>query len=212
MKKKSPHKILHEYFDAQNKNFISHLERQENNFQEHFKILENLFSDNSNNNFNNIEYNLHHQKSILENNIKKENNDFKNQLESQKRKTNKLLSKTNIYIPNNSNNNINNINNNQYRINYIRNRNNINNNEKDKTLEYKKQKAILALPSFQYRYIIKYEKRDEKNCPICLNDFKSEDILIRFSCKEHIFHQTCLLKWLEESNICPMCKKSLNIY
>ena len=98
-------------------------------------------------------------------------------------------------------------------------RNNINRNrslnrnspkkEINRNLEFKKLKAISALPCFQYRYIVKYEKRNEKNCSICLNDFKSEDILIRFSCKEHIFHKSCLLTWLEKSNICPLCKKSL---
>ena len=206
MRKKSPDKILSEYFSAQKSNFINHLQRQDQLFQEHFKLLENLFSDNTN---NNLENNLNYQKSILDNNIKKENNNFKNKVESQKRKTNQLLSKTNAYIPDN-NININNMNHIQQRNNRINNYMN-NNIKKDKVLEFKKQKAISALPCFQYRYIIKYEKRNENNCPICLNDFKPDNMLIRFSCKEHIFHKICLLKWLEESNLCPMCKKSLNI-
>ena len=169
-------------------------------------MLEDLFSDKSNNDSNKIQQKLNCQKNILENNMKKENNNFKNKIEAQKRKTNNLLVRTNVYIPDN-----------QHPVNI---RNNINRNssynnpqrkEIDKNLYFKKQKAISALPSFQYRYIIKYEKRHEKNCPICLNDFKPDDLLIRFSCKEHIFHKKCLLIWLEKSNLCPLCKKSLLI-
>ena len=90
--------------------------------------------------------------------------------------------------------------------------NNSNNNgHKDKILDYKKSKAISALPTFQYKYIIKYEKRNEKVCSICLNEFKEEEILIRFSCKQHIFHKNCLCTWLKNSDICPLCKKSLII-
>ena len=51
-------KILQEYFDAQQSNFIHHLKRQEQNFQQHFQILEDLFSDNSNNDSNQIQQKL----------------------------------------------------------------------------------------------------------------------------------------------------------
>jgi len=98
---------------------------------------------------------------------------------------------------------------NRRRINNINNNNS--NDNKDKIIEYKKSKAIAALPTFQYKYIIKYEKRNEKVCSICLNEFKEEEILIRFSCKQHIFHKNCLCTWLKNSDICPLCKKSLII-
>ena len=200
-------KILKEYFDAQQTNFINHLQRQELNFQAHFQMLENLFSQNSKNDTNQIQQKLNSQKNVLENNMKKENSNFQNKLKAQKRKTNNLLARTNVYIPDNNNFSL------QNRRNNINRNRSLNRNspkkEIDRNLEFKKLKAISALPCFQYRYIVKYEKRNEKNCSICLNDFKSEDILIRFSCKEHIFHKSCLLTWLEKSNICPLCKKSL---
>ena len=207
MENKKTGKILQDYFDAQQTNFIHHLKRQEQNFQQHFQILEDLFSDNSNNQSNQIELKLKSQKLILENNMKQESHDFKNKLEAQKKKTNKLLARTNVYIPDNNNN----IQNRRNYININRNRshNNYQKKELDKNLEFKKRKTINALPCFQYRYIVQYGKRLEKNCSICLNDFKSDDFLIRFSCKEHVFHKNCLLTWLEKSNICPLCKKSL---
>jgi hypothetical protein len=208
MRKKNVGDILQNYFDAQNLNFLEHLEQQDLNLQNHFKMLENLFS--SDNDSYQLEQKLKIEKNNLENKINSDNIKFKNKLEQQKAKTNKKLSGTNVYIPDNNHNGNVNYNRNRNRIrNNNRNRNN--NEEKDKFMEYKKSKAISALPTFQYKYIINYEKRDENTCPICLLEFKEEDILIRFSCKEHIFHKKCLCTWLEKSDICPLCKKSLII-
>ena len=208
MRKKNVGDILQNYFDAQNLNFLEHLEQQDLNLQNHFKMLENLFS--SDNDSYLLEQKLKIEKNNLENKINSDNIKFKNKLEQQKAKTNKKLSGTNAYIPDNNHNGNVNYNRNRNRIrNNNRNRNN--NEEKDKFMEYKKSKAISALPTFQYKYIINYVKRDENTCPICLLEFKEEDILIRFSCKEHIFHKKCLCTWLEKSDICPLCKKSLII-
>lgn len=208
MRKKNVGDILQNYFDAQNLNFLEHLEQQDLNLQNHFKMLENLFS--SDNDSYQLEQKLKIEKNNLENKINSDNIKFKNKLEQQKAKTNKKLSGTNVYIPDNNHNENVNYNRNRNRIrNNNRNRNN--NEEKDKFMEYKKSKAISALPTFQYKYIINYVKRDENTCPICLLEFKEEDILIRFSCKEHIFHKKCLCTWLEKSDICPLCKKSLII-
>ena len=183
MRKKNVEDILQNYFDAQNLNFLEHLEQQDLNLQNHFKMLENLFS--SDNDSYQLEQKLKIEKNNLENKINSDNIKFKNKLEQQKAKTNKKLSGTNVYIPDNNHNGNVNYNQNRNRIrNNNRNRNN--NEEKDKFMEYKKSKAISALPTFQYKYIINYIKRDENTCPICLLEFKEEDILIRFSCKEHI--------------------------
>ena len=206
MSKKNVGNILEDYFNAQQSNFIQHLQRQELNLQEHFELLEDLFSNDSNNDTNKIEQKLKTHKAVLENNMKSENNQFKKKLDQQKRKTNNLLARTNFYIPD-DNLNV------QIRRNNINNRVNVHRNsvkkEEDKKMDYKKLKAINSLPCFQYKYIVKYEKRPEKNCSICLNDFKPEDNLIRFSCKQHIFHKNCILTWLEKSDLCPLCKKSL---
>ena len=208
MKKKNVNDILDDYFDSQKLNFLEHLNQQDLNLQNHFKMLENLFSSDSN--IKNIEQNLKEENNKLDINIKSENSKFKKKLEEQKIKTNNLLSGTNVYIPDNNNHNINIMSDrNRRRIDNINNNNS--NDNKDKIIDYKKSKAISALPTFQYKYIIKYEKRNEKVCSICLNEFKEEEILIRFSCKQHIFHKNCLCTWLKNSDICPLCKKSLII-
>ncbi len=200
-RKKKIGDILQNYLDAQELNFIQHLQQQEQNIQDHLQRIHDIFSNNSENNSNKIEQQIKNQKIILEDNMKRENKNFKNKLELQKKKTNILLARTNVIIPNN-NQRINHNNNNFHRN---------NNQEKinDKNLDFRLLKVISTLPTFQYRYIIQYEKRHEKTCSICLSDFKPDDILIRFSCKEHIFHKSCILTWLEKSDLCPLCKKSL---
>ena len=38
--------------------------------------------------------------------------------------------------------------------------------------------------------------------------YKGSDIIKEFPCK-HIFHKKCLLKWLKQSNKCPLCKHDI---
>ena len=133
MRKKNVGDILQNYFDAQNLNFLEHLEQQDLNLQNHFKMLENFFS--SDNDSRQIEQKLKIEKNNLENKINSDNIKFKNKLEQQKAKTNKKLSGTNVYIP--DNNHTGSINHNQNRIRVRNNRNRNNNEEKDKVMEYK---------------------------------------------------------------------------
>jgi hypothetical protein len=98
--------------------------------------------------------------------------------------------------------------------------NNQNNNESDEdsneenneeennelqTFKLKKKKFILNLNEFQYKHIKKYSKNKEKKCSICLLKYQKPDILKEFPCN-HIYHKNCILKWLNNSNICPLCK------
>ena len=52
-----------------------------------------------------------------------------------------------------------------------------------------------------------YEKN--KNCSICLQDFVYDDIVIYLPCS-HYFHKTCLIKWIKNNAICPLCKLDIN--
>ena len=84
---------------------------------------------------------------------------------------------------------------------------NDNENEDDILLK-KRAELILELDEFQYKHISKYSSRKEDSCAICLQKFKGTDIIKEFCCK-HIFHKKCLLKWLQNSNNCPLCKHNL---
>ena len=81
-------------------------------------------------------------------------------------------------------------------------------NNNNNILNKKRAELILELDEFQYKHISKYSSRKEDNCAICLQKFKGTDIIKEFCCK-HIFHKKCLLKWLQTSNFCPLCKYNL---
>ena len=57
--------------------------------------------------------------------------------------------------------------------------------------------------------VIKYNKikqvYDDKNCSICLDDFKDEDEVYQLKCS-HVFHKSCFDEWFKRSNKCPLCK------
>ncbi|XP_026759632.1 E3 ubiquitin-protein ligase RNF181 [Galleria mellonella] len=49
---------------------------------------------------------------------------------------------------------------------------------------------------------------DDSSCPICLKNFQSGDKAKKMPCL-HLFHSTCILKWLERTNSCPFCRFEL---
>ncbi len=51
------------------------------------------------------------------------------------------------------------------------------------------------------------ECTDHQECSICLNNIKTyyNGVL---PCG-HIFHTDCILKWIDRSNTCPMCRQDL---
>ena len=55
------------------------------------------------------------------------------------------------------------------------------------------------------KHVKKYSTIKEEKCAICLQKYKGVDIIKEFPCK-HIFHKNCILKWIKNSNICPLCK------
>ena len=108
----------------------------------------------------------------------------------------------------NENINQNNNNNESYESNEDDEESNEDNNEDNNLMQaynLKKKKYILELNEFQYKHIKKYSKIKEKKCSICLLKYKKPDIIKEFPCN-HIFHKNCILRWLEKSNICPLCK------
>jgi len=47
------------------------------------------------------------------------------------------------------------------------------------------------------------------HCSICLEEYVGGDIGIKGSYCPHLFHESCLMKWLEKSNTCPFCRKDM---
>lgn len=50
-----------------------------------------------------------------------------------------------------------------------------------------------------------------KDCTICYNGFKQGEKIRRLPCK-HIFHDSCILPWLENNITCPNCRMNLFEY
>lgn len=47
---------------------------------------------------------------------------------------------------------------------------------------------------------------DEDVCPICLEEYTSENPRIPLQCSHH-FHLSCIYEWMERSKTCPVCGK-----
>ncbi|BFG22018.1 hypothetical protein CerSpe_082920 [Prunus speciosa] len=55
-----------------------------------------------------------------------------------------------------------------------------------------------------------FAKEDEDVCPICLEDYETENPKFITKCKHH-YHLCCILEWMERSDACPICDQELGI-
>ncbi|KAK1350264.1 Ring finger domain-containing protein [Hamiltosporidium tvaerminnensis] len=65
------------------------------------------------------------------------------------------------------------------------------------------------LPVIEYKDNGEIRKQDA-NCSICLNDYNTNDKIKVLPCNHH-FHQTCIDEWFNVDDICPLCKKPINL-
>ena len=56
----------------------------------------------------------------------------------------------------------------------------------------------------------KIEKKTDLKCIICFSRFKIGDKEVTLPCL-HIFHFSCIKKWLYENKWCPLCKYEINV-
>jgi len=59
----------------------------------------------------------------------------------------------------------------------------------------------------EYKYMHK-EVELEEGCPICQEEYKEGDSLVKLHCK-HDYHKECVVKWLTQHNACPMCRQAI---
>ena len=50
--------------------------------------------------------------------------------------------------------------------------------------------------------------RESRDCSICLDSFRDEDVLTRLPCG-HRFHLACLDPWVRTCGDCPYCRRSI---
>ncbi|QDZ20793.1 RING-type domain-containing protein [Chloropicon primus] len=50
------------------------------------------------------------------------------------------------------------------------------------------------------------------DCPVCYNPMLLGEDLVRLPCfEDHIFHKSCLWKWLSSHSTCPMCREKVEV-
>jgi len=47
----------------------------------------------------------------------------------------------------------------------------------------------------------------DQRCPICLDDYKPTDSILKITDCSHWMHKDCLQQWLHSANTCPVCRK-----
>lgn len=56
---------------------------------------------------------------------------------------------------------------------------------------------------------ITHEQVDMKlQCSVCWEDFAIDEVVRKLSCA-HVYHELCIIPWLELHGTCPICRKSL---
>ncbi|TDL20360.1 hypothetical protein BD410DRAFT_725966, partial [Rickenella mellea] len=64
--------------------------------------------------------------------------------------------------------------------------------------------VIASLPTAFYK---DWQTPDSDcRCPICLDDYKSLDPVLKVESCSHWFHKECLEQWLHSANTCPVCR------
>ena len=53
---------------------------------------------------------------------------------------------------------------------------------------------------------MKAKGKIDSRCSICCEEYKNSDTLIELSCRD-CYHEECIVRWLKEENMCPVCKK-----
>ena len=51
-------------------------------------------------------------------------------------------------------------------------------------------------------------KGDDKECSICMEKCKIDDMVTDIKCK-HLFHKECIMEWGKYKNECPNCREKL---
>ena len=52
------------------------------------------------------------------------------------------------------------------------------------------------------------EEMKDKECSICLEEFKKDEEVIKIEC-QHYFHRTCIEDWFNINITCPLCRLCL---
>ncbi|KAJ0230035.1 E3 ubiquitin-protein ligase XERICO [Hirschfeldia incana] len=64
-------------------------------------------------------------------------------------------------------------------------------------------------PTMKFESLCKCKKQADNECSVCLSKFEEDSEINKLTCG-HLFHKTCLEKWIDYWNItCPLCRTPL---
>jgi hypothetical protein len=69
--------------------------------------------------------------------------------------------------------------------------------------------TIINIEKQKYKDLDDLKKENNKDCSICITDFKDEDDVSITKCK-HIFHNSCIVEWGQYKQECPNCRNKIN--
>lgn len=57
------------------------------------------------------------------------------------------------------------------------------------------------------------DKEKTPQCSICLSDFLEKESVIKLKCNlTHIFHEECIVDWIQLNFSCPLCREPILKY
>uniref|UniRef100_A0A1J3DCM5 Putative E3 ubiquitin-protein ligase XERICO n=1 Tax=Noccaea caerulescens TaxID=107243 RepID=A0A1J3DCM5_NOCCA len=64
-------------------------------------------------------------------------------------------------------------------------------------------------PTLKFESLCRCKKQADNECSVCLSKFEEDSEINKLKCG-HLFHKTCLEKWIDYWNItCPLCRTPL---
>ncbi|CAF1571097.1 unnamed protein product [Adineta ricciae] len=78
----------------------------------------------------------------------------------------------------------------------------------DETVHKKKltKEQINSIPIESFHRTSNTNTDEENKCGVCLDLFETNQALRRFPCR-HVYHKECADRWLQENNVCPICRE-----
>ncbi|VVA30488.1 PREDICTED: E3 [Prunus dulcis] len=70
------------------------------------------------------------------------------------------------------------------------------------------QASVEALEKLVFEVRVHGSSERESFCVVCLENMLSGDRVTRMPCS-HIFHGDCIVEWLKQGHICPLCRFEL---
>lgn len=70
------------------------------------------------------------------------------------------------------------------------------------------ENVVAQFDSQKYKDIEK--SKYDSNCGICLETYNGDEDVVILDCS-HLYHKKCIDEWIHYNQVCPLCKKNIDI-